>query len=45
LCLLLTLVVVPVAYLYLSELQSFGWREWATRVLRLASPVRPTEGD
>jgi len=45
LCLLLTLVVVPVAYLYLSEVQSFGWREWATRVLRLPSPTGPTEGD
>jgi HAE1 family hydrophobic/amphiphilic exporter-1 len=45
LCLLLTLVVVPVAYSYLSEVQSFGWREWATRVLRLVSPPRPTEGD
>jgi len=45
LCLLLTLVVVPVAYLYLSEVQSFGWREWATRVLRLPSPPGPTEGD
>jgi HAE1 family hydrophobic/amphiphilic exporter-1 len=45
LCLLLTLVVVPVAYSYLSEVQSFGWREWATRVLRLVSPPNPTEGD
>jgi HAE1 family hydrophobic/amphiphilic exporter-1 len=45
LCLLLTLVVVPVAYSYLSEVQSFGFRQWATRVLRLANPPRPTEGD
>lgn len=45
LCLLLTLVVVPVAYSYLSELQSFGWREWATRALRFDSPPKPTEGD
>jgi hypothetical protein len=29
----------------LSEVQSFGWRDWATRVLRLASASRPTEGD
>jgi hydrophobic/amphiphilic exporter-1 (mainly G- bacteria), HAE1 family len=42
LCLLLTLVVVPVAYSYLSEVK---WRERATRVLRLASPPRATEGD
>jgi hydrophobe/amphiphile efflux-1 (HAE1) family protein len=45
LCLLLTLVVVPVAYSYLSEVQSFGWRDWARRALRLANPPRPTEGD
>jgi hydrophobic/amphiphilic exporter-1 (mainly G- bacteria), HAE1 family len=42
LCLLLTLVVVPVAYSYLSEVK---WRERASRVLRLASAPRPTEGD
>ena len=45
LCLLLTLVVVPVAYSYLSEIQSFGWRERASRLLRLSSRPRPSEGD
>jgi HAE1 family hydrophobic/amphiphilic exporter-1 len=45
LCLLLTLVVVPVAYSYLSEVQSFRWREWATRVRQPAIPSSRTEGD
>jgi HAE1 family hydrophobic/amphiphilic exporter-1 len=45
LCLLLTLVVVPVAYSYLSEVQSFRWREWASRVRQPAIPSSRTEGD
>jgi HAE1 family hydrophobic/amphiphilic exporter-1 len=34
LCLLLTLLVVPVAYSYLAEFESLPWREWAGRVFR-----------
>src|SRR2546430_16462039 len=33
LCLLLTLLVVPVAYSYLAELEAGPWREWATRLV------------
>jgi HAE1 family hydrophobic/amphiphilic exporter-1 len=32
LCLLLTLLVVPVAYSYLAEFESAPWAEWANRV-------------
>jgi HAE1 family hydrophobic/amphiphilic exporter-1 len=46
LCLLLTLLVVPVAYSYLSELQSLPWREWKGHLLgRAAERERPSEGD
>lgn len=46
LCLLLTLLVVPVAYSYLSELQSLPWREWKGHLLgRAAEQERPSEGD
>ena len=34
LCLLLTLLVVPVAYSYLAEFESLPWREWGSRVSR-----------
>jgi HAE1 family hydrophobic/amphiphilic exporter-1 len=33
LCLLLTLLVVPVAYSYLAEFESAPWAEWANRIL------------
>jgi HAE1 family hydrophobic/amphiphilic exporter-1 len=36
LCLLLTLLVVPVAYSYLAELEEAPWVEWATRFARRA---------
>src|SRR6266403_1275113 len=32
LCLLLTLLVVPVAYSYLAEFESAPWTEWANRI-------------
>jgi len=32
LCLLLTLLVVPVAYSYLAEFESAPWAEWANRI-------------
>src|SRR5689334_25424497 len=38
LCLLLTLLVVPVAYSYLAEIHSVPWRAWAGR--RLARPAK-----
>lgn len=44
LCLLLTLLVVPVAYSYLAEFESLPWREWAGRVLR-RPPAAASEGD
>jgi HAE1 family hydrophobic/amphiphilic exporter-1 len=34
LCLLLTLLVVPVAYSYLAEFEAVSGREWASRVFR-----------
>src|SRR5438105_602550 len=37
LCLLLTLLVVPVAYSYFAELEAVPWREWFGRVLRRPS--------
>jgi HAE1 family hydrophobic/amphiphilic exporter-1 len=37
LCLLLTLVVVPVAYSYLAEFHLLGWREWAGRTISRAA--------
>ena len=45
LCLLLTLVVVPVAYSYLAELKTVSVRDWAARTFRRAPEVSPTEGD
>ncbi len=44
LCLLLTLLVVPVAYSYLAEFHELPWREWAGRLWRNRS-VSPTDGD
>ena len=46
LCLLLTLLVVPVAYSYLAEFEALPWREWAGRLLgRTRAPASPSEGD
>src|SRR6266567_1681380 len=46
LCLLLTLLVVPVAYSYLAELEAVPWREWATRLVgRVRSAPRPSDND
>jgi HAE1 family hydrophobic/amphiphilic exporter-1 len=45
LCLLLTLVVVPVAYSYLAELKTVSLRDWASRTFRRAPEASPTEGD
>jgi HAE1 family hydrophobic/amphiphilic exporter-1 len=46
LCLLLTLLVVPVAYSYLAELGTQPWKEWAGRVLgRVRSTANSAEGD
>ncbi|HTT33053.1 MAG TPA: efflux RND transporter permease subunit [Methylomirabilota bacterium] len=46
LCLLLTLLVVPVAYSYLAELEQVPWVEWATRLAgRARSTLRPTDND
>jgi len=40
LCLLLTLLVVPVAYSYFAELEALPWGEWIGRVTRLRTKVR-----
>jgi len=46
LCLLLTLLVVPVAYSYLAEFEDVPWAEWATRLFgRARSSVRPSDND
>jgi HAE1 family hydrophobic/amphiphilic exporter-1 len=46
LCLLLTLLVVPVAYSYLTELEALPWVEWATRLTaRARNAVRPSDND
>ncbi len=46
LCLLLTLLVVPVAYSYLAEFEAAPWTEWAARLLgRVRSSVRPSDND
>ena len=46
LCLLLTLLVVPVAYSYLAELKGFSWSEWKTRVFsKPALPASPSENE
>jgi HAE1 family hydrophobic/amphiphilic exporter-1 len=44
LCLLLTLLVVPVAYSYLAEFESAPWSEWANRIFAKArSAVRSSD--
>jgi HAE1 family hydrophobic/amphiphilic exporter-1 len=46
LCLLLTLLVVPVAYSYLAGLEAVSWKEWATRLVgRSRSEPRPSDND
>jgi len=46
LCLLLTLLVVPVAYSYLAEFEALPWTEWASRLLaRSRSSMRPSDND
>jgi HAE1 family hydrophobic/amphiphilic exporter-1 len=46
LCLLLTLLVVPVAYSYLGELEAVSWTEWATRLFgRVRTAPRPSDND
>ena len=46
LCLLLTLLVVPVAYSYLAEFEAAPWAEWVARLLgRARSSVRPSDND
>jgi HAE1 family hydrophobic/amphiphilic exporter-1 len=46
LCLLLTLLVVPVAYSYLAEFEAAPWAEWASRFFgRARSVVRPSDHD
>jgi hydrophobic/amphiphilic exporter-1 (mainly G- bacteria), HAE1 family len=46
LCLLLTLLVVPVAYSYLAEFEAAPWAEWASRVFgRARSALRPSDHD
>jgi hydrophobic/amphiphilic exporter-1 (mainly G- bacteria), HAE1 family len=46
LCLLLTLLVVPVGYSYLAEFEARPWREWKSMVFRGPSmSVSPSEND
>jgi hydrophobe/amphiphile efflux-1 (HAE1) family protein len=46
LCLLLTLLVVPVAYSYLAELEAAPWAEWAGRILgRARGAAHPSDND
>lgn len=46
LCLLLTLLVVPVAYSYLAELEAVSWMEWSTRLFgRVRTAPRPSDND
>jgi len=45
LCLLLTLLVVPVGYSYLAELKTVPWRQWGTRTIERTRGVSPTDGD
>jgi hypothetical protein len=40
------LLVVPVAYSYLTELEALPWAEWATRLTtRARNAVRPSDND
>jgi HAE1 family hydrophobic/amphiphilic exporter-1 len=46
LCLLLTLLVVPVAYSYLAEFEAVPWAEWAARLTgRASGSVHPSDND
>ncbi|HEY6264265.1 MAG TPA: efflux RND transporter permease subunit [Candidatus Acidoferrum sp.] len=46
LCLLLTLLVVPVAYSYLAEFGAAPWAEWGSRLFgRARNAVRPSDND
>ncbi|HTR22983.1 MAG TPA: efflux RND transporter permease subunit [Terriglobales bacterium] len=45
LCLLLTLLVVPVGYSYLAELRTAPFRQWVSRTLERPRRVSPTDGD
>jgi HAE1 family hydrophobic/amphiphilic exporter-1 len=46
LCLLLTLLVVPVAYSYLAEFEAAPWGEWASRLFgRARGAVRSSDND
>jgi HAE1 family hydrophobic/amphiphilic exporter-1 len=46
LCLLLTLLVVPVAYSYLAEFERAPWAEWANRILvRARGAIRSSDSD
>src|SRR5215813_8921752 len=46
LCLLLTLLVVPVAYSYLAEFESVSWTEWAPRLFsRVRSAPSPSDNN
>ena len=46
LCLLLTLLVVPVAYSYLAELEAVSWTEWTARLFgRFRAAPRPSDND
>ena len=46
LCLLLTLLVVPVAYSYLAEFEAARWAKWASRLVgRARRSVLPSNSD
>ena len=46
LCLLLTLLVVPVAYSYLAEFEEAPWGKWAARMIgRSGRPILPSNID
>ncbi len=45
LCLLLTLLVVPVGYSYLAELQAAPWRKRAARAIEPTPGISTTDGD
>lgn len=46
LCLLLTLLVVPVAYSYLAELEAVPWTEWLNRTfLRARGEMNSSQSD
>jgi HAE1 family hydrophobic/amphiphilic exporter-1 len=46
LCLLLTLLVVPVGYSYLAELETVSWRKWTEKTFaRLRSSEISSDGD